>query len=98
MAVLSGVGGWSGVIVPANLDPEVPFGALGFVGAMQDLPEKTAAGGQLYVFALPDRSRTMPATRPTPLLEGPSAPPLGEGQQTGDPERHDPPAEGGRSP
>ncbi|MBL29126.1 MAG: PQQ-dependent dehydrogenase, methanol/ethanol family [Rhodospirillaceae bacterium] len=59
VAVLSGVGGWPGAIVPAGLDPNVPFGALGFVGAMQDLPKKTAAGGMLYVFGLPeDRTAT----------------------------------------
>lgn len=55
VAILAGVGGWSGAVVSGNLDPKVPFGALGFVGAMRDLPEYTAAGGTLYVFALPDR-------------------------------------------
>ena len=54
VAILAGVGGWSGAIVSGDLNPDVPFGALGFVGAMQDLPQKTAAGGMLYVFALPD--------------------------------------------
>jgi lanthanide-dependent methanol dehydrogenase len=53
VAVLSGVGGWSGGIVPGHLDARDPTGALGFVGAMADLPDKTAAGGTLYVFALP---------------------------------------------
>lgn len=53
IAVLSGVGGWSGAIVSGHLDARDPTGALGFVGAMADLPEKTAAGGTLYVFALP---------------------------------------------
>jgi hypothetical protein len=47
------VGGWSGAIVPGNLDPRDPTGALGFVGAMADLKQRTAAGGMLYVFALP---------------------------------------------
>ncbi|MFW6094447.1 MAG: methanol/ethanol family PQQ-dependent dehydrogenase [Pseudomonadota bacterium] len=55
VAIASGVGGWSGAVVSGGLDPEVPFGALGFVGAMQDLPEHTAAGGTVYVFALPER-------------------------------------------
>ena len=53
IAVLSGVGGWAGAIVPGNLDPHDPSGALGFVGVMSDLKQKTAAGGTLYVFAIP---------------------------------------------
>jgi alcohol dehydrogenase (cytochrome c) len=44
-------------VVSGNLDPTVPFGALGFVGAMQDLPQHTAAGGTLYVFALPEQQQ-----------------------------------------
>jgi alcohol dehydrogenase (cytochrome c) len=65
VAILAGVGGWSGAIVSGNLDPDVPFGALGFVGAMQDLPEHTAAGGTLHVFALPEETspqRDVPAS------------------------------------
>jgi len=54
VAVLSGVGGWSGAIVAAHLDKKVPYGALGFVNAMKDLPNDTNAGGELYVFALPE--------------------------------------------
>ena len=57
VAILAGVGGWAGAVVSGGLDTEIPFGALGFVGAMQDLPEHTAAGGTLYVFALPPRER-----------------------------------------
>jgi len=53
VAVLSGVGGWSGAIVAGKLDPRDATGALGFVGAMGDLPQKTTPGGMLYVFALP---------------------------------------------
>jgi PQQ-dependent dehydrogenase (methanol/ethanol family) len=53
VAVLSGVGGWAGAIVVGNLDPRDPTAALGFVGAVKDLPEKTSPGGTLYVFALP---------------------------------------------
>ncbi|HET9161371.1 MAG TPA: PQQ-dependent dehydrogenase, methanol/ethanol family, partial [Caulobacteraceae bacterium] len=55
VAVLSGVGGWAGAIVAGNLDPRDPTAALGFVGAMGDLKNKTNAGGTLYVFALPPR-------------------------------------------
>ncbi|HYE34091.1 methanol/ethanol family PQQ-dependent dehydrogenase [Methylocaldum sp.] len=53
VAILSGVGGWSGAIVAAGLDPRDGTGALGFVNAMKDLPEHTTRGGMLYVFALP---------------------------------------------
>jgi PQQ-dependent dehydrogenase (methanol/ethanol family) len=53
VAILSGVGGWAGSIVSAELDPRDPTGANGFVGAMKDLPQFTTKGGTLYVFALP---------------------------------------------
>jgi lanthanide-dependent methanol dehydrogenase len=53
IAVLSGVGGWAGAIVSGGLDARDQTAALGFVGAMGDLPEYTTAGGTLYVFALP---------------------------------------------
>jgi PQQ-dependent dehydrogenase (methanol/ethanol family) len=53
IAILSGVGGWSGAIVAGGLDPRDATAALGFVGAMGDLPDYTARGGMLYVFALP---------------------------------------------
>jgi lanthanide-dependent methanol dehydrogenase len=53
VAILSGVGGWPGVIANANIDPRIVNGALGFVGAVQDLPARTAAGSTLMVFALP---------------------------------------------
>src|ERR1700761_408847 len=41
IAILSGVGGWAGAIVAGDLDPRDPTGALGFVGVMPDLKEKT---------------------------------------------------------
>jgi PQQ-dependent dehydrogenase (methanol/ethanol family) len=53
VAILSGVGGWSGAIVAAGLDARDSTAALGFVNAMRDLPGKTTKGGMLYVFALP---------------------------------------------
>jgi PQQ-dependent dehydrogenase (methanol/ethanol family) len=53
VAVLSGVGGWAGAIVAGGLDPRDQSAALGFVGAMRDLPKYTTQGGMLYVFALP---------------------------------------------
>lgn len=63
VAVLSGVGGWAGAVVPAGLDTDIPYGALGFVGAMQDLPKHTTAGGMLYVFALPEHVASAAKTR-----------------------------------
>ncbi|MFL6200720.1 MAG: methanol/ethanol family PQQ-dependent dehydrogenase [Thermoanaerobaculia bacterium] len=53
VAVLSGVGGWSGAIVAGNLDSRDATAALGFVNAMKDLPQYTNEGGMLYVFGLP---------------------------------------------
>lgn len=53
VAILSGVGGWAGAIVAGGLDPRDRTGAIGFVGAMQDLPEVTTTGGTLFVFRLP---------------------------------------------
>lgn len=53
VAVLCGVGGWSGAIVSGGLDARDGTAALGFVNAMQDLPQYTNKGGMLYVFALP---------------------------------------------
>jgi PQQ-dependent dehydrogenase (methanol/ethanol family) len=53
IAVVAGVGGWAGAIVSAQMDPGDPTGALGFANAVKDLPQKTTAGGMLYVFTLP---------------------------------------------
>ncbi|HEY2026393.1 MAG TPA: methanol/ethanol family PQQ-dependent dehydrogenase [Gemmatimonadaceae bacterium] len=53
VAVVSGVGGWSGAIVAGKLDPRDSTAALGFAAVMADLPQKTTKGGTLYVFALP---------------------------------------------
>ncbi|HEY9067857.1 MAG TPA: PQQ-binding-like beta-propeller repeat protein, partial [Burkholderiaceae bacterium] len=53
VAVLSGVGGWSGAIVSGGLDARDATAALGFANAMKDLPQVTRPGGRLYVFALP---------------------------------------------
>jgi outer membrane protein assembly factor BamB len=53
VAILAGVGGWSGAIVPGELDARDGTAALGFVNAMKDLPKHTNKGGALYVFALP---------------------------------------------
>ncbi|MBV9841808.1 MAG: PQQ-dependent dehydrogenase, methanol/ethanol family [Sphingomonadaceae bacterium] len=53
IAVLTGVGGWSGAVVSGPVDPRDGTAALGFVNAMSDLPKYTTAGGSLYVFTLP---------------------------------------------
>ena len=53
VAVMSGVGGWSGGIVAGGLNPVDGTGALGFVNAMTDLGKYTTKGGMLYVFSLP---------------------------------------------
>ena len=52
VAILSGVGGWPGVVANAKIDPRVRNGALGFTGAMQDLPSVTVGGDTLLVFSL----------------------------------------------
>jgi PQQ-dependent dehydrogenase (methanol/ethanol family) len=53
VAVLAGVGGWSGAVVAGDLDTRDATAALGFVNAMTDLPQATSKGGSLYVFGLP---------------------------------------------
>jgi lanthanide-dependent methanol dehydrogenase len=53
IAVLSGVGGWSGAVVSGPVDPRDGSAALGMVNVMSDLPKYTTAGGTLYVFAIP---------------------------------------------
>ena len=53
IAVMDGVGGWSGAIVAGDLDPRDSTAALGFANAMKDLPQYSNKGGTLYVFALP---------------------------------------------
>jgi lanthanide-dependent methanol dehydrogenase len=53
IAVLAGVGGWSGAIVSGPVDPRDGSAALGMINTMSDLPKYTTAGGTLYVFALP---------------------------------------------
>jgi glucose dehydrogenase len=53
IAILSGVGGWAGAVVAGALDARDPTAALGFAHGMKELPNFTAKGGMLYVFALP---------------------------------------------
>jgi len=53
VAILAGVGGWSGAVVSGPLDTRDGSSALGFVNVMTDLPQYTNSGGMLYVFGLP---------------------------------------------
>jgi alcohol dehydrogenase (cytochrome c) len=53
VAVLSGVGGWAGIVVAADLGGENPADALGAVGAFGDVGKVSNQGGVLTVFALP---------------------------------------------
>jgi PQQ-dependent dehydrogenase (methanol/ethanol family) len=71
VAILSGVGGWPGVVADAEVDPRIKNGALGFAGATQDLPAHTVGGSTLLVFALPKPPGTAPG--------GPEKPPQGQG-------------------
>ncbi len=52
IAVLSGVGGWSGAIVSADLDPRDATAGNGWGGVLADLKQATTRGGMLYVFAI----------------------------------------------
>lgn len=64
VAILSGVGGWPGVVANAEIDPRLRNSALGFVGATQDLPLYTAGGSTLLVFSL--GAATAPRAPPAP--------------------------------
>jgi lanthanide-dependent methanol dehydrogenase len=64
VAILSGVGGWSGAIAHAHIDPRVRHGALGFTGAMQDLPAYTKGGSSLMVFAIPKDASAQASAAP----------------------------------
>jgi lanthanide-dependent methanol dehydrogenase len=54
VAVYSGVGGWFGLPISANLPNNDPFGALGAVGVAykSGLDKATSVGGTLHVFSL----------------------------------------------
>jgi PQQ-dependent dehydrogenase (methanol/ethanol family) len=67
IAIMSGVGGWSGAVAAGEIDPRVRNGALGFTGASQDLPAYTTAGNSLLVFAVQKpQSASAPVTQPNP--------------------------------
>ncbi len=52
-AVLSGIGGWSGIGVAGDISGEDPTAALGATGAFADVGNFSNQGGVLTVFALP---------------------------------------------
>jgi lanthanide-dependent methanol dehydrogenase len=52
VAVLSGVGGWAGAIVSADLDPRDETAGNGWGSVLGDLKSVTTKGGMLYVFTL----------------------------------------------
>ena len=52
IAILAGVGGWSGATVSLDLSPDDPTAALGAVNAFKDLKNQVAKSGMLYVFSL----------------------------------------------
>jgi lanthanide-dependent methanol dehydrogenase len=66
VAIITGVGGWPGVVADAQVDPRVRNAALGFTGAMQDLPTYTQGGGELVVFAIPKNAAGESAQPPKP--------------------------------
>jgi PQQ-dependent dehydrogenase (methanol/ethanol family) len=53
VAIMTGVGGWAGLVVVNKLDVGDPTAGSGFTVAMKDLPKATKAGGSLLVFAIP---------------------------------------------
>ena len=64
VAIMSGVGGWAGAVAAANIDPRVRNGALGFTGAMGDLPQYTSGRQQFLVFAVRQARSTSSARKP----------------------------------
>jgi PQQ-dependent dehydrogenase (methanol/ethanol family) len=53
IAVLSGIGGWSGIGVAAEIGAEDPTAGLGALGAFGDVANFSNQGGVLTVFSLP---------------------------------------------
>src|SRR5690349_14147232 len=53
VAVLSGIGGWSGIGVAAEIGAEDPTAGLGALGAFGDVANYSNQGGVLTVFSLP---------------------------------------------
>ncbi|MEO8256388.1 MAG: methanol/ethanol family PQQ-dependent dehydrogenase [Acidobacteriota bacterium] len=53
IAVLSGIGGWSGIGVAADIGSDDPTAGLGALGAFGDVSSFSTQGGVLTVFSLP---------------------------------------------
>jgi hypothetical protein len=61
VAIISGIGGWAGVVVSKNLDTRDPLAAKGWGNMTADLKKVTNKGaGTLFVFALPQASDGKP--------------------------------------
>lgn len=52
VAIYSGIGGWMGAVAHPSISLDDEYAALGVVGAMKKIKEKTAPGDVLYVFSL----------------------------------------------
>ena len=53
VAILSGIGGWSGIGIAAGIGAEDPAAGLGALGAFGDVDRHSNLGGVLTVFSLP---------------------------------------------
>jgi PQQ-dependent dehydrogenase (methanol/ethanol family) len=53
VAILSGIGGWSGIGIAAGIGAEDPAAGLGALGAFADVDQHSNLGGVLTVFSLP---------------------------------------------
>ncbi|MCI0628751.1 MAG: methanol/ethanol family PQQ-dependent dehydrogenase [Acidobacteria bacterium] len=53
VAILSGIGGWSGIGIAGGIGPEDPTAGLGAIGAFSDVDKYSTLGGVLTVFSLP---------------------------------------------
>lgn len=96
VAILAGVGGWPGAVANSAINPQVRNGALGFAGAMQDLPAYTSAGSTLLVFALPQSIRAAASEQPSPSAAQPPAQPDSGQSQPNQPQPAPDNAEQGR--
>lgn len=96
VAILAGVGGWPGAVANSAINPQVRNGALGFAGAMQDLPAYTSAGSTLLVFALPQSDRAAASEQPSPSAAQPRAQPASGQSQPNQPQPAPDNAEQGR--
>ena len=73
VAILWGVGGWTGVVANSEMNPRLRNGGLGASGAMQDLRGYTVGGDTLLVFALPGSGGTEASNAPNDPSENANA-------------------------